>query len=401
MNLDQRVLATLKAPKRAIEVSVPVQMDNGATRVFTGFRVQYNDSRGPFKGGIRYHQDVSQDEVRALAFWMTIKCAVADIPMGGGKGGVIVNPKDLSEGELERLTRSYAAAIAPFIGPEVDVPAPDVNTNPQIMGWFVDEYCKIAGGDRCGAVATGKALADGGSEGREYATGKGGLYVLEKLCEKLGKQAGDMRIAVQGFGNVGYLFAKLAHEAGYRIVALSDSRGGILDLRGQGMDPEHVMSTKRERGMIAGMYCIGSVCDGTNYQAITPQAVLTVDCDVLVPAALENQITEDNAESVKAKVVLEMANGPTTPAAEEVLVKRGVIVVPDVLANAGGVTVSYFEWEQNMKGEKWSEADVFAKLKPKMEDAFEIIWERSQREGVSVRIAAYEVALERIAVAMK
>ncbi|MDO8435514.1 MAG: Glu/Leu/Phe/Val dehydrogenase [bacterium] len=400
LNLDQRTLALLKVPKRSLEVAVPVVMDNGATRVFTGFRVQYNDARGPFKGGIRYHQDVSQDEVRALALWMTIKCAALDIPFGGGKGGVIVNPKDLSEGELERLTRSYAQAIAPFIGPTVDVPAPDVNTNPQIMDWFADEYAKVASGDNARAVVTGKTIENGGSEGRGTATAQGGLYVLEKLREKLGKQPNELRVAVQGFGNAGYTFAKLAHAAGYRIIALADSRGGIKDLRGEGMDPDNVMKTKEQQGKIAGMYCVGSVCDGSNYQAITPQGILTVDCDVLVPAALENQITADNAESIKAKIILELANGPTTPEADAVLQRKGVVVVPDVLANAGGVTVSYFEWDQNMKNEHWSEQDVFAKLKPKMEEAFEAIWQRSQSEQCSLRVAAYEVALERIAKAM-
>lgn len=400
LNLNQRTLALLKTPTRLIEFAVPVEMDNGETRVFKGFRVQYNDARGPFKGGIRYHQDVDVDEVKALAFWMTIKCAVADIPFGGAKGGVVVNPKDLSGGELERLTRSYAKALSPFICPETDVPAPDVNTNPQIMDWFTDEYCKITKLEKCRAIITGKTIAAGGSEGRATSTGQGGIYLLGKLVEKLNKKPSEMTVAIQGFGNAGFTFAKLASSLGYKIIAVSDSRGGILDKRGQGMDPEHIMETKREHGLIAGMYCIGSVCDSSNYQAITPTGVLTVECDVLVPAAYENQITQDNASSVKAKIVLELANGPTTPEADIILQKNGVIVVPDVLANAGGVTVSAFEWEQNMKGEHWSEEEVFAKLKSKLENSFEIIWQRARDENCSLRLAAYLAALERVAKAM-
>ncbi len=389
-------LTRLQQPERVIQVAVPVRMDSGGLKVFEGFRVQYSSTRGPYKGGIRYHEQVDLDEVKGLALLMAIKCAVVGIPLGGGKGGVKVDPKILSASELERLTKSYARAIAPFVGPDTDIPAPDVNTNPQVMSWFKQEYCAVSGRADCAAVVTGKTIEDGGSAGRTEATGRGGLIVLEALRAKLGKKAADMTIAVQGFGNVGYFFARLAHAVGYKIVALSDSRGAIYDKRLLGMDPANVMKQKEAQGKISGCYCIGSVCDCENYALISNEELLGLPVDVLVVAALEGVLNTETAPSVQAKVVLELANGPTTKEADKVLHDKGVIVVPDALANAGGVTVSYFEWEQNKKGEHWTEAQVNERLQKIMADAFAAVWKKKEDLQVSMRTAGTVVALERI-----
>ncbi len=383
--IDPAIVDALRAPEHIREFDIPVTMDDGVQKVFKGYRVQYNSWRGPYKGGIRYHQNVDVDEVKALGFWMTIKTAVANIPMGGGKGGVTVNPKELSEGELERLTRGYVRAGVDFFGPERDVPAPDVNTTPQMMAWFADEYCALRPGATCRAVVTGKPVEAGGSEGRGTATAQGGFYVLLAALEKLGMPVTGTRVAIQGFGNAGAIMAELCHAAGMKIVAVSDSQGGIKD---GGLDPRAVLDFKKQHGTVVGF-------PGT--QTISNEQLLETECDVLVPAALENVITKDNAANIHAKIILELANGPTTPEADEMLKERGVTVVPDVLANAGGVTVSYFEWDQNIKEEHWTETEVFEKLKPIMIDNFNALWELGVTQQVPLRTAAFVVALKRLA----
>lgn len=402
--IDPATVDALRAPEHVHEFDIPVTMDDRTQKVFKGYRVQYNSWRGPYKGGIRYHQNVDLDEVKALAFWMTIKTAVVDIPFGGGKGGVMVNPKELSVGELERLTRGYAQATKDFVGPTVDVPAPDVNTTPQIMSWFADEYCKLVPGPTCCAVVTGKPIADGGSEGRDTATAQGGFYVLQAALEKMGLPVAESRVAIQGFGNAGSVMANLCHAAGMKIVAVSDSQGGVVghpeapkpgegaegSHTHEGFDPHAILDFKKQHGTVVGF-------PGTD--TITNEQLLETDCDVLVPAALENVITKDNAARIKAKVVLELANGPTTPEADAILKERGITVVPDVLANAGGVTVSYFEWDQNMKGERWSEEQVFSKLKPIMAGNFSAIWQLAQEKQTDLRTAAFVVTLRRLALA--
>jgi glutamate dehydrogenase/leucine dehydrogenase len=399
-------IARLRVPQRIINVNIPVTMDSGSERIFEGYRVQFNDARGPFKGGIRFHRDVSLDEVKALSFWMAMKCAVADLPLGGGKGGIIVDPKQLSQAELERLSRGYARAIADVIGPDKDVPAPDVNTNGVIMGWMVDEY--LAWKDAKWGLTnkekksyrgtfTGKRIEDGGSEGREEATGLGGLYVLRAILKKLGLK-GKLTVAVQGFGNVGYNVAKFFVEAGFKVVAVSDSKGGIYVP--DGINPALTMECKKKNGYLAGCYCSGSVCDLNRGQQINNDALLELPVDIIVPAALENVLTADNAKRIKAKVVLEMANGPTTPEADVELFARGIPVIPDILSNSGGVSVSAFEWEQNLKGEHWDKKKVNDKLMKKMETAASNVWEASKKYKIDLRTAAFVVALDRILAAM-
>jgi len=342
----------LAKPKRIIETSIPVRMHNGSLKVFTGYRVQYNDARGPTKGGIRFHPQVSLSEVKALAFWMTIKCAVAGIPYGGSKGGVIVDPKRLNKHELEHLSRGFIRAIADVIGPDVDIPAPDVYTNPQIMGWMADEYGVITRRYQP-AVITGKPLSLGGSQGRGEATAKGAYYVLMEAVKAKGLDPKKLKVAIQGFGNAGYHLSRFLHEEGFTVVALSDSKGAIYNTGG--LDPEHTMRVKQQKGAVNEVYEKGSVKDEKNCGHLTNEELLALDVDILVPAALENVLTKENAAKVKAKIILEVANGPTTPEAEKLLQKQGVLVIPDVLANAGGVTVSYFEWVQNRQGYYWSE----------------------------------------------
>lgn len=394
--LPRRAVEILTRPQRIIKVSIPVRKDDGTTKVYEGYRVQYNDARGPFKGGIRFHPKTNLDEVKALAFWMTIKCATVNIPFGGGKGGVTVDPKKLSPRELEELSRGWVRALYKYLGPSVDVPAPDVYTSPQIMAWMADEYGRLTGSWQPGAF-TGKPLNLGGALGREYSTGLGGLHVLDRLMSKLKKTPKQTTVAVQGFGNVGYFIAKLMYEAGYRVVAVSDSRGGIHDLRNKGMDPAHIMATKKERGMIAGMYCVGTVCDSEHYKFVTNEQLLALPVDILVPSALENAVTGANAGRIKAKVVLEMANGAVTPDADVKLAKRKVTVVPDILANAGGVVGSYFEWVQNTTNSYWTEKRFKDELKPVMESAFIEVWASHERYTTNLRTAAWIVATKRIA----
>lgn len=394
-------LETLKYPKRIINVTIPVVMDDGTQKIFQGYRVQHNNARGPYKGGIRYHPNVSMDEVKALAFWMAMKCAVANLPLGGGKGGIIVDPKILSENELERLTRGFGRAIADVIGSRKDVPAPDVNTNGKIMKWLLEEYLHTVSKKdqkKERATYTGKALVDGGSEGREEATGLGGLFVLQAILKKLALK-GTLTAAVQGFGNVGYNVAKFLDEAGIRVVAVSDSKGGIYVP--EGINPVLTLECKKKNGYLAGCYCSGSVCDLKKGKQVSNKELLELPVDILVPSALENALTKENAGKIKAKVVLEMANGPTTPDADAILFKKGIPVIPDILSNSGGVTVSAFEWEQNLKGQHWTKAQVNTKLAKKMADAALAVWDASKKHKTDLRTAAFVVALERILVAMK
>ena len=400
--LDQRTVTSLEHPNKVVHVDFPVQMDNGETRFFQGFRVQHNNSRGPYKGGIRYHNQVDMDEVKALAIWMSLKTALLDLPFGGAKAGVEVDPKTLSEKELERLTRAFTGAIFVDIGPNLDIPAPDLNTNPKIMGWILAEYSELAG-KATPAVVTGKPVELGGSEGRPTATGKGGFFVLEQALEKLGMKL-PLTVAVQGFGNVGAEIATELFEAGFKIVALSDSKGGVF--LESGMDVHAIAECKKENGTLAGCYCVNSVCDIRNKEKfvgkdLTQEELLELPVDILVPAALEEVITKDNADKIKAKVVLEMANGPTTAEADEILHKKGVVLIPDILANAGGVTVSFFEWYQNIYDEHWPLGKVNDELKKKMIQAFGQVWQLSQQKKTDLRVAAYILAVRALAQAQK
>lgn len=389
MGLEKATVDALQKPQRVLEVAIPVAMDDGTKKVFTGYRVQFNDARGPFKGGIRYHWDTNLNEVKALSFWMAMKCAVVGIPYGGGKGGVTVDPRELSEGELERLSRGWVQAMYKYIGPWKDVPAPDVYTNPKIMAWMVDEYSKLAG-EWSPAAFTGKPIEVGGSQGRMFSTSQGGYYVFEALAKKMKLVPGKTTIAIQGFGNVGAFAAEIFHKVGYKIVAVSDSKGGVMNMKG--LDIPAVWKHKEATGSVAGFA-------GTT--PVDNKKILELAVDVLIPSALENVITESNAGKIKAKVVLELANGPTTPEADTKLFKRGIPVVPDILANAGGVTGSYFEWVQNLNGYAWTERDVLEKLKPIMVDSFEAVWAMATKHKVSLRVGAYMVAVDRIVKAMK
>lgn len=393
--LDGKKVERLNNPDRYIEVSIPVTMDNGSQKIFTGFRSQHNNARGPYKGGIRYHQDVNLDEVRALSFWMTFKNAVIGVPFGGGKGGIIVNPKDLSEAELEKLSRGYMRQMWRNFGPEIDVPAPDVNTTGQIMGWMRDEYEKLTGTTAPGVI-TGKSIEDGGSQGRTEATGFGGGYVLREavaagLVPEITAEGADAvgtgrkTIAIQGFGNVATYLAEYVTEHGFKIVALSDSKGGVYNENG--IDVVAAEVHKKSSGSLGGL-------EGTS--EITNEGLLELDVDVLVPAALENVLTADNAGKIKAKFILEMANGPTTPEADEIFAKSGVTVIPDILANSGGVCVSYFEWYQNQNNEKWSKEDVLKKLDEHIVAAFKSVREAQRKYATTMRTAAYIVASQRI-----
>ncbi|MBI2601046.1 Glu/Leu/Phe/Val dehydrogenase [Candidatus Daviesbacteria bacterium] len=404
-DVDPSVIKLLSVPRRQIEVSLPLKRNDGSLEIFKGFRVQYNNWLGPFKGGLRYHPKVDIDEVKALSFWMVIKNAVVNVPFGGGKGGIEVDPKRLSKKELEELTRIFTQRLFPNIGPLGDVPAPDVNTNPQIMGWIVEEYSKIfkeldmdpkTEGNPT-AVVTGKPLDKDGSEGREEATGLGGFYIFEQLVKKLNLSR-KSTIAIQGFGNVGSHLARLLYENDYKVVALSDSKGGIFDTKGEGFNINLVRECKLEKGLVSDCYCIGSVCDiAEDNERISNEQLLELPVDILIPAALEGVITAENADKIKAKVVFEMANGPTTFEADEVLDKKGITVVPDVLANSGGVTVSYFEWFQNMHNEAWQIEKVREELKKLMVDAFDNVWQISQDKKINMRTSAYVLALQRLA----
>lgn len=374
------VVERLRRPKQILEVSIPVRMDDGSLKGFTGFRCRHNDVRGPGKGGIRFHPNVTSEEVRALAFWMTFKCACVGIPMGGGKGGVIVDPRALSLAELERLSRGYFRAISSVVGPLQDVPAPDVYTNERIMAWMMDEYAQIVGRREPGVI-TGKPVSLGGSLGRDDATARGGYHCLQQIQRQHGWDPAATTVAIQGFGNAGQHFAALAAADGYKVVAVSDSRGAVFDA--SGLDVDAQIETKLTTGRIAG-------------SSITNEALLELDVAVLVPAALENVITEANAPQVRAKVVLELANGPTTGEADRILHEAGTLVVPDILANAGGVTVSYFEWTQNQSGLAWPLDHVHERLEAIMSSAHRNVDALRAQTGCDMRTAAYAVALRRL-----
>ncbi len=376
-------ISRLRQPDRDVRISIPVKMDDGSLKIFEGYRVEYNNALGPYKGGIRYHHDTEINEVKALAFWMSIKCAVAGIPMGGGKGGITVNPEDLSKSELERLSRGWVQKLADILGPHKDVPAPDVNTTPEIMAWMADEYAKITG-DKTGATFTGKPLEVGGSAGRGPATGLGGFYVFDALRKELGLPE-KCRVVIQGFGNVGFNAAEIFTKNGHSVIAISDSKGGVYNANG--LDIVKLAEYKKTSSTLTGF---------ENSKNITNEELLETECDVLIPAAFENVITDGNAGKVSAKAVLELANGPLTPEADEILFKKSIPVIPDVLANSGGVTVSYFEWDQNLKGEKWAEKEVNEKLKPMMEDASRKILAKAKESNTDLRRGAFILALERI-----
>jgi glutamate dehydrogenase (NADP+) len=393
--VDPETLLRLRQPKQFLEVSIPVRMDNGALRIFTGYRCKYDDTRGPAKGGIRFHQDVTISEVKALAFWMTFKCAVAGLPFGGGKGGVIVNPRELSMAELERLSRGYIRAIAWAIGTDVDVPAPDVNTNGLIMAWMADEYSNVVGRREPGVI-TGKPVAMGGSLGRDDATARGGFFILKELETKVGwdNKKQPRRIAVQGFGNAGEHFARLAHADGYQVVAVSDSNGAVYNPAG--LDISEMIKAEHKPGFVPD----AAVC-GVGTKRITNDQLLELEVDMLVPAAVENVITEENAPRIKAQVILELANGPLTVGADAILEKRGIMVIPDILANSGGVTVSYFEWAQNKMGFYWTAEEVRDRLALYMRREFSATFELARRNNIGMRIGAYAHALERLAPALE
>lgn len=385
MQLDREMIKRLIEPEFAHEFALTITMDSGKKKVFKGWRIQHNSALGPYKGGIRFHFETVREEVQALATLMSIKCAVAGLPYGGGKGGIVVDPKKLSKTELERLSRAFANRIAHVIGEDVDVPAPDVNTTPEIMSWMLDEYQKIIG-HKSPATFTGKPIAMGGSLGRTEATGRGGLFGLLSLLAKMKKKAKGTTVAVQGFGNVGYYFAKLAIEVGFKVVAISDSMSGVYDKNG--IDLDRALKNKKEKGTVS------------YGKTISNEELLELDVDVLVPAALENMINEKNMAKIKAPIIVEMANGPLTQEAYEYLAKKGKVIVPDVFANSGGVIVSYLEWVQGKAGFWWSEKEVNDKLKVMMERAFEEIWKKSIEKKMPLKQAAFEVAIGRITSAM-
>jgi len=390
LHLEPGIHAILREPMRELRISIPVKMDDGQIKVFKGFRVQHNNARGPFKGGIRFHPEETIDVVRALAFWMTWKCAVVDIPLGGGKGGVICNSKEMSSGELERLSRGYIDAIWKFIGPDVDIPAPDVYTNPQIMGWMMDEYSKLRGYYTPGVI-TGKPLGIGGSLGRGDATARGGVYTIIEAAKHLNLDLPEATVAIQGYGNAGSYAAILMHEiTGSKIIAVSDSKGGIHNK--QGLDPHKVLQHKTETG---------SVIDFPQAENISNAELLELRVDILCPAGLETVITGENAPRIKAKIVAELANGPTTPEADEVLYHNGVFSIPDFLCNAGGVTVSYFEWVQSLNRYYWDEEEIHQRLAKIMTKAFQAVLAESLKRKISMRLAAYIVAVARVTEAMK
>ncbi len=389
-NFQEWFLELISVPKRIIELQIPLQMDDGSFKIFPAFRAQHNDARGPFKGGIRFHPDVSRNEVKALSTWMTMKCAVIDIPLGGGKWGIIVNPKELSIRELERLSRAYVQALYKYLWPKTDVPAPDVNTTPQIMAWMMDEYSKLVWEYTPGSF-TGKPLSSGGSAGRGQATAQWGVYVLDKILELRNDSIKGKTLCLQGAGNAGLTMAKLMVEKWIKVIWISDSGGGIYNK--EWLDIEEISKLKQNKK---------SVTDYTwDAEKLDAKEVLYKECDVLIPAALENQITGDNASKVQAKLIMELANGPITPEADEILAQKGIDIIPDILANAGWVMVSYFEWVQNDQNFYWTAEDIQEKLKNRILQSAENVFDRAQENKTTYRVWAFIVALERIHAAMK
>ncbi len=401
IGLDDEVVKQIVSPNFIHQFSLPLEMDNGSSKMFTGYRIQHNNALGPYKGGIRFHKNVTLEEVQALSTLMSIKTAVVNIPFGGGKGGIVVDPTQLSKGELKRLSKLYVAKAASFLGPDIDIPAPDVNTNPTIMKWMLEEYEKIVG-HKSPATFTGKSLDCGGSLGRTEATGRGGVIALEELIKRLHKdKQRHLTIAIQGFGNVGYFFAEIASRLGHKVVAISDSKGGIFNEKMDvSLDIPIIMECKQKQGSISDCYCIGGVCDSKKGKIITNEELLELPVDVLVPAALENAINSSNMAKIKAKIIIEMANGPITQDAYQYLHHNGTIIVPDVLANAGGVIVSYLEWVQSKQGYWWSEEKVNNELTEIMQKAFSAIWIYSQEKNISLKQAAFYLAIQRIAAAL-
>ena len=388
LGLEPGIAAVLREPRRQLTVHFPVRMDDGSTRVFEGHRVQHNLGRGPAKGGIRYHQDVNIDEVKALAMWMSWKCAVMDLPYGGGKGGITVDPKQLSQSELERLTRRFTTEIAVIIGPESDIPAPDVNTTSQTMAWMMDTYSMHVGYTVPGVV-TGKPIALGGSQGRNEATARGAVFCIREAAKKINLDLKGAKTVVQGYGNAGSIAARLISELGAVVIAVSDSGGGIHNPAG--LDLKAVDAHKKKTGSVIGF---------AGATPVSNQAILEIPCDVLIPAALENQITAENAGRIKTKIVAEAANGPTTPEADEILFKNGTMVIPDILCNAGGVTVSYFEWVQDLNRDFWEEDEVNVRLEKKMVRAFNEVHEMATSQKSHLRLGAYLLSVKRVADAM-
>jgi glutamate dehydrogenase/leucine dehydrogenase len=390
IRLDKGLHQVLANPKRVLTVSLPVKMDNGEIRVFTGYRSQHNDARGPYKGGIRYHPQVSIDEVKALSMWMTWKCAVADIPYGGGKGGIICNPKEMSVGELERMTRRYAYAIADIIGPHTDIPAPDVYTGGKEMAWIMDTYSALKGNFVQPEVITGKPLAIGGSLGRNEATGRGLCFTVREAAKKLKINLTGATVAVQGFGNAGQFSAQLMEEQGAELIAASDTKGGVYNK--DGIEVAALRKHKEKTGTVVGF---------SGAKSISNEELLETDCTVLIPAAYENQITGKNADKVKPKIVAEAANGPTTPEADDILFKNKILTIPDILANGGGVTVSYFEWLQNLRREYWTEAEVNERLDRNITKSFLDTYATSEKYAVNMRKASTVLALNRVVEAIQ
>lgn len=390
LNLDKGMFDVLSHPKRVLTVSIPVKMDDGSMRVFTGYRSQHNDARGPYKGGIRYHPDVTIDEVKALSMWMTWKCAIADIPYGGGKGGIICNPKEMSENELERMTRRFAYMISDIIGPHTDIPAPDVYTGGKEMAWIMDTYSALKGNFVQPELITGKPIPIGGSLGRNEATGRGLAYTVREAAKELGINMKESTTVVQGFGNAGQFSSKLVQDQGGKVIAASDTQGAIIN--SEGISADALMKHKKETGSVVGF-------DGS--RSISNEELLETECTILIPAALENQITKDNAGKIKAKIVAEAANGPTTPEADEVLYKNGILVIPDILANGGGVTVSYFEWLQNLRRDYWTEEEVNNRLDKNITKSFHDVYDAHKKYNVDMRKAATLLAINRVAEATK
>jgi len=372
----------LKEPLRMITVRIPVRMDDGSIKIFTGYRSQHNDAVGPTKGGVRFHPEVNEAEVKALSIWMSLKCGIANLPYGGGKGGIICDPRNMSFGELERLSRGYVRAISQIVGPTKDIPAPDVYTNSQIMAWMMDEYSRLREFDSPGFI-TGKPLVLGGSQGRETATARGVTICIEEAVKKKGIELKGARIIVQGFGNAGSFLAKFMHDAGAKVIGISDANGALYDQ--EGLDIDYLLDRRDSFGTVTTLF----------NDIITNKELLEKECDILVPAAISNQITAQNAFQIKASIVVEAANGPTTLEATKILNDRGILLVPDILASAGGVTVSYFEWVQNNQGYYWSEEEVAVKLRKVMVDSFENIYQMSQRHQVDMRLAAYMVGIRK------
>ncbi|HBT71270.1 MAG TPA: Glu/Leu/Phe/Val dehydrogenase [Lysinibacillus sp.] len=388
LGYDEAMYELLKEPLRMLQVRIPVKMDDGTTKVFTGYRAQHNDAVGPTKGGVRFHPQVSEEEVKALSMWMTLKCGIVDLPYGGGKGGVICDPRQMSMGEIERLSRGYVRAVSQIVGPTKDIPAPDVFTNAQIMAWMMDEYSRMDEFNSPGFI-TGKPLVLGGSQGRDRATAQGVTIVIEEAAKKRGIDIKGARVVIQGFGNAGSFLAKFMHDLGAKVIGISDAYGALHDP--EGLDIDYLLDRRDSFGTVTTLF----------ENTISNKELLELDCDILVPAAIENQITADNAHNIKATIVVEAANGPTTSEATKILTERGILLVPDVLASAGGVTVSYFEWVQNNQGYYWTEEEVEERLYKKMVEAFDNVYTTATTRNINMRLAAYMVGVRRTAEASR